>query len=48
MPNRRKKSFRDHRARKIAAGQITRLERGEELPKVKPKPKAKTKAKETK
>jgi len=27
MPNRRKKSFRDHRARKIAKGEISRLER---------------------
>ena len=30
MPNRRKKSFRAHRARKIIKGDITRLERGEE------------------
>lgn len=30
MPNRRKKSFRAHRARKILKGDITRLERGEE------------------
>ena len=29
MPNRRKKSFRAHRERKIAKGEITRLERGE-------------------
>ncbi len=33
MPNRRKKSFRDHRKRQIASGKITRLERGEKLPK---------------
>jgi len=30
MPNRRKKSFRAHRARKILKGDIIRLERGEE------------------
>ena len=30
MPNRRKKSFKDHRKRNIAAGKITRLERNEE------------------
>jgi len=30
MPNRRKKSFRQHRERKIVKGVITRLERGEE------------------
>lgn len=30
MPNRRKKSFRAHRARKIIKGDITRLERGED------------------
>lgn len=35
MPNRRKKSFRDHRKRLIASGKITRLERGEQLPKEK-------------
>lgn len=34
MPNRRKKSFRDHRKRQIKAGKITRLERGEEKIKV--------------
>lgn len=33
MPNRRKKSFRDHRKRQIEKGRITNLERGEELPK---------------
>ena len=33
MPNRRKKSFRDHRKRQIAAGKITKLERGEKAPK---------------
>lgn len=27
MPNRRKNSFRNHRARKIAKGEITKLER---------------------
>jgi len=30
VPNRRKKSFRQHRERKILKGVITRLERGEE------------------
>ena len=30
MPNRRKKSFKDHRKRNIALGKITRLERNEE------------------
>lgn len=33
MPNRRKKSFKDHRKRNIASGKITRLERGEEAAK---------------
>lgn len=27
MPNRRKKSFKEHRARKIAKGEISKLER---------------------
>ena len=33
MPNRRKKSFRAHRLRKIEKGEITRLERGEKAKK---------------
>ncbi len=33
MPNRRKKSFKEHRKRQIASGKITRLKRNEKPPK---------------